>query len=409
MSGRSIRNLRRWHVRLAGGVLSVLSALGPSMSAWAMDGRLLPHHPRVAEAQLVVPVPRATPEALARPAQAPVVASPRDTVAPTSDIASPRDTAALTSVVASSRDTAAQTSIVASPRDTVAQTSAEPALPFDSLVQRAAQVASVDAALLHAIIDTESGYDPQAVSVRGAIGLMQVLPRTGERFGVRRLEDPAENVRAGASYIRWLLSRFDDDLMLALAAYNAGEGAVLRYGRQIPPFPETQNYVRKVMAGYTRLREANSAPVVSAPPMRPGETTRRIRPVPSGQPTQSVQSTQSTDPMQSVQTVQTTRPTQSMQSTQSTQPMHPMQPAAVLVDTNHDTRSSGRTRPASERGDGASDAAATARAWRLLRGVGALLTRSPSAEAAGDHGRDRPAVVMPARGQERSAGPAIGG
>lgn len=409
MSGRSIRNSRWWNARLAGGVLSVLSVLGPSMSAWAMDARLLPRHPRVAEAQLVVPVPRATPEALARPAQAPVVASLRDTAARTSIVAGPRDTMAPTSIVASPRDTGAPTSVIASPRDTAALTSAEPALPFDSLVQRAAQVASVDAALLHAIIDTESGYDPQAVSVRGAIGLMQVLPRTGERFGVRRLEDPAENVRAGASYIRWLLSRFDDDLTLALAAYNAGEGAVLRYGRQIPPFPETQNYVRKVMAGYTRLREANSAPVVSAPPMRPGESTPRIRPVPSGQPTQSAQSTEPMQSMQTVQTVQTARPTHFMQPTPSTQPMQPMQPATVLVDTNNDTRSSGRTRPASERGDGASDAAATARAWRLLRGVGALLTRSPSAEAAGGHGRDRPAVVMPARGQERSAGPATGG
>ncbi|WP_449413589.1 lytic transglycosylase domain-containing protein [Pandoraea soli] len=353
MSGRRIRDSRRWRTRLAGGVLSVLSVLGPSMSVWAMDGGLLPRHPRVADAQLVVPVLRATPDALARPAQAPVVASPRNTDAPTSTVASGSDTDAPTFTVASPRNTDAPTSIVAS-APVAPTTSAEPALPFDSLVQRAAQVASVDAALLHAIIDTESGYDPQAVSARGAIGLMQVLPRTGERFGVRRLEDPAENVRAGASYVRWLLSRFDGDLTLALAAYNAGEGAVLRYGRQIPPFPETQNYVRKVMAGYTRLRDASPAPAGFTPP------TPRVQ---------------------------------------------PMQPAAAFADANAQTT----TTRATEHGDAASDGAARERAWRLLRGVGALLTRSPSAEASDSRGRDRPAVVLPARGQSRGAGPAIGG
>ncbi|BDD91089.1 hypothetical protein PanNE5_05290 [Pandoraea sp. NE5] len=358
MSGRRIRDLCRWRARLAGGVLSVLSMMGPSMSVWAMDGGLLPRHPRVADAQLVVPVPRATPDALVRPVPAPVDASPGDANAPTSIIATSRDTAAPMSVVASPRDTAAPISVVASARDTDAPTSADPALPFDAVVQRAAQVASVDAALLHAIIDTESGYDPQAVSVRGAIGLMQVLPRTGARFGVRRLEDPAENVRAGASYVRWLLARFDGDLTLALAAYNAGEGAVLRYGRQIPPFPETQNYVRKVMAGYARLRDASPVPAVPS------------RPLP---------------------------------------PMQPMQPAAVLVDTTPDTKAPATTTPARERGDMSSNEAARERAWRLLRGVGALLTRSPSAEATDSRGRDRPAVAMPARGQARGAGPAVGG
>lgn len=345
MSGRRIRDLCGWRARLAGGVLSVLSMMGPSVSVWAMDGGLLPRHPRVADAQLVVPVPRATPDVLARPAQAPVVASPGDADAPTP-------------IIATSRDTTAPMSVVATSRDTDAPTSADPALPFDALVQRAAQVASVDAALLHAIIDTESGYDPQAVSVRGAIGLMQVLPRTGERFGVRRLEDPAENVRAGASYVRWLLARFDGDLTLALAAYNAGEGAVLRYGRQIPPFPETQNYVRKVMAGYARLRDAGPVPAVPS------------RPLP---------------------------------------PMQPMQPAAILVDTKPDTTAPATTTPARERGDTPSDEAARERAWRLLRGVGALLTRSPSAQASDSRGRDRPAVVLPARGQARGAGPAVGG
>lgn len=127
-------------------------------------------------------------------------------------------------------------------------------LPFDTLVRAAADEFEVEPALLHAVIATESGYDAGAISRRGAIGLMQIMPHTGARFGFRRLEDPAVNVRAGAKYLRWLMTRFDGDMRLVLAAYNAGEGAVLRHGRQVPPYRETQAYVRKVMTGYQQLR-----------------------------------------------------------------------------------------------------------------------------------------------------------
>ncbi len=102
--------------------------------------------------------------------------------------------------------------------------------------------------LLHAVIRAESAYDPQAVSSKGAAGLMQLMPGTAERYGVQDRHDPQQNVRGGASYLRDLLSMFDNDLRLALAAYNAGENAVIKYGRQIPPYPETQHYVEKVMA-----------------------------------------------------------------------------------------------------------------------------------------------------------------
>jgi soluble lytic murein transglycosylase-like protein len=101
--------------------------------------------------------------------------------------------------------------------------------------------------LLHAVIRTESAYNPSAVSSAGAIGLMQLMPGTAARYKVSDIWEPAANVRGGAAYLRDLLDMFDQDLRLALAGYNAGEGAVMKHGRQIPPYPETQQYVRKVL------------------------------------------------------------------------------------------------------------------------------------------------------------------
>ena len=102
-------------------------------------------------------------------------------------------------------------------------------------------------ALLHAVIRTESAYQPNALSHAGACGLMQLMPQTAARFNVRDIWDPAENIRGGATYLRLLLDMFDNDLRLALAAYNAGENAVKRYGNEIPPYQETQDYVRRVL------------------------------------------------------------------------------------------------------------------------------------------------------------------
>lgn len=125
------------------------------------------------------------------------------------------------------------------------------------LLREAASTHGVDYELLKALIATESGFDAAAVSPRGAVGLMQVMPATAGRFGVsadrrtsieQKLADPATNIHAGASYLGYLLRLFPGQLELALAAYNAGEGAVARAGRRVPAYPETQDYVAKVMA-----------------------------------------------------------------------------------------------------------------------------------------------------------------
>lgn len=104
--------------------------------------------------------------------------------------------------------------------------------------------------LLHAVIRAESAYNASAVSPAGAIGLMQLIPATAERYEVRDIWDPVDNLRGGAAYLRYLLDLFGQDLSLALAGYNAGENAVIRHGRKIPPYPETQTYVRKVLQYY---------------------------------------------------------------------------------------------------------------------------------------------------------------
>jgi soluble lytic murein transglycosylase-like protein len=124
---------------------------------------------------------------------------------------------------------------------------------YDAVIQGAAKDATIQAALVRAVIVVESGFNPGAVSKKGAVGLMQLLPATAKRYGVKNIQDPEQNVRAGAHYLRDLLVRFDSNLELALAAYNAGEEAVERYGRKIPPFRETLAYVPSVMKVYQRL------------------------------------------------------------------------------------------------------------------------------------------------------------
>lgn len=123
---------------------------------------------------------------------------------------------------------------------------------FKPMIQRVAQETSVSPQLLNAVIAVESGYDAKAVSRKGARGLMQLMPRTAQRFGVRNVLDPMENVRGGALYLKWLLDYFDGDLKLALAGYNAGENEVVRAGYKIPANKETRNYVPKVLAKLSR-------------------------------------------------------------------------------------------------------------------------------------------------------------
>jgi soluble lytic murein transglycosylase-like protein len=130
-------------------------------------------------------------------------------------------------------------------------------------LREASQASGIDFELLKALIATESGFDAAAVSPKGAVGLMQVMPATAQRYGVvgdrkvpvgRKLADPRTNIRTGTRYLRYLLDLFQGRMDLALAAYNAGEGAVQRAGNKVPNFPETRNYVKTVMQLYALLK-----------------------------------------------------------------------------------------------------------------------------------------------------------
>ena len=126
---------------------------------------------------------------------------------------------------------------------------------FFDIIATAARAQRLEPELLHAVIGVESGYAPRAVSPRGAMGLMQLMPATVQAYGVTDALDPRQNVLAGARYLRSLLDLFGQDTTLALAAYNAGPTAVWRHHSQVPPFAETVAYVPKVLARYAALRE----------------------------------------------------------------------------------------------------------------------------------------------------------
>src|SRR6266581_971011 len=117
----------------------------------------------------------------------------------------------------------------------------------------------VDPLLLYAIMHQESSFKSRAISPKGARGLMQLMPFTAMRYGVTNIFDPRQNIEGGARYVRFLLDRFDGDISLVLAGYNAGEGAVDKYGWHIPPYSETQEYVRRISRRYAVLRDPNAA------------------------------------------------------------------------------------------------------------------------------------------------------
>jgi soluble lytic murein transglycosylase-like protein len=127
------------------------------------------------------------------------------------------------------------------------------ATQYDSIIETAATSAALEPDLLRAVIVVESGFNSRAVSKRGAVGLMQLMPATATRYGVSNPYDPNQNVHGGARYLKFLIDRFGQDVSLALAAYNAGEDAVDRNGGQIPPFAETQAYVPRVLKIYRML------------------------------------------------------------------------------------------------------------------------------------------------------------
>jgi len=133
--------------------------------------------------------------------------------------------------------------------------------PFGELIRKAAAKYEVDADLVFSVVAAESNFNPKAVSRRNAHGLMQLLPETARRMGVRDIYDPAQNIDGGTRYLRDLLKLYDGDLALTLAAYNAGPGAVERYGR-IPPYNETIQYVRAIRKTYA-LRKSNSEKTAS--------------------------------------------------------------------------------------------------------------------------------------------------
>ena len=134
-------------------------------------------------------------------------------------------------------------------------------LPSDQLIRRyspiidmASTAYGVDKALVHAVISAESGYNQFAISRAGAVGLMQLMPETAKRYGVKNILDPSDNIHGGVRYLRDLLAMFNGSIELAVAAYNAGENAVIRYGHKIPPFAETMGYVPKVLGFYRRFQ-----------------------------------------------------------------------------------------------------------------------------------------------------------
>jgi len=123
---------------------------------------------------------------------------------------------------------------------------------YASQIQAAAMANNVEAALIRAVISAESGFNPSAISKAGAVGLMQLMPETAMRYNVSDRHDPGQNIQGGTQYLRDLLQMFNNNLHLAIAAYNAGEQAVMKYGNRIPPYRETLAYVPKVMKFYKR-------------------------------------------------------------------------------------------------------------------------------------------------------------
>jgi soluble lytic murein transglycosylase-like protein len=123
-------------------------------------------------------------------------------------------------------------------------------------IRSASRATNVPAALIRAVISAESAFNPYALSATGAVGLMQLMPDTAARYGVTNRMDPSQNILGGARYLSDLMRLFNNNMHLTIAAYNAGEGSVLKYGRKIPPFPETVAYVPKVLGYYKKYRLA---------------------------------------------------------------------------------------------------------------------------------------------------------
>jgi soluble lytic murein transglycosylase-like protein len=151
-----------------------------------------------------------------------------------------------------------------------------------AVIEETARRYDVDPLLVHSLVQVESAYNPYAISHKGAQGLMQLIPGTARRFGVTNVWDVRQNIEGGVRYLRYLSSLFPNDLRLTLAAYNAGEGAVWKYGKTVPPYRETEQYVYKIGERYGRARrsaEQKSVAAVPAPPATPIAAAERYAPI----------------------------------------------------------------------------------------------------------------------------------
>lgn len=142
----------------------------------------------------------------------------------------------------------------------------------DRYIVEACRLHGIDPLLIYSQMHQESAFKRNATSNKGASGYMQLMPATAIRFGVTSIYDPEQNIFAGVKYMRWLLNKFDGDVRLALAGYNAGEGAVMKYGNQIPPYNETQEYVRRITARYNSIRGPYA--IKSAKPVTKNEVAK---------------------------------------------------------------------------------------------------------------------------------------
>jgi len=143
----------------------------------------------------------------------------------------------------------------------------------DNYIVESGKRNSVDPLLLYSIMHQESSFKPRAMSNKGARGLMQLIPSTASRFGVTNIWDPKQNIEGGARYMRFLLNLFNGDVRLALAGYNAGEGAVMKYGYQVPPYSETREYVRRIGNRYSLIRDPQAVAQASSLPAEQKDPT----------------------------------------------------------------------------------------------------------------------------------------
>jgi hypothetical protein len=149
-----------------------------------------------------------------------------------------------------------------------------PNTPFHDLIRAASERYGVDADLIHCVIAIESNFNPKAVSPKNARGLMQLLPQTAAQWGVHNIFDPRENIEAGTRYLKDMLARYNNDLTLALAAYNAGPEKVEQYGRRVPPYSETVKYVQRISRSYAHFK--------SDAAQNRAQTTAKVEGLPAG-------------------------------------------------------------------------------------------------------------------------------